>query len=165
MHSQEVRARFAGHYLYSGNASESAREVGIEERTGRDWAAELSDDPEFAERRRKLRDQEIEEAARTRALVRSKSLERFLSETGGIEVKKFGLGEDAQVVLTDKRHEYGKLALEAEKVALHRRRLDAELKGEIATPGKTEVHVHPTPAAAARIAEESAGNDGEKPCG
>jgi predicted protein tyrosine phosphatase len=124
--SPEIVAKFRAHYLYSGNAAESAREVNIPERTGRDIAERLTDDPSFAADRRRLRAIELEESIVARRRVRQKALERFESEDGGIDTKRLGLGEDATVVITDKRHEYGKLVLDADKGAQSLAKLDAD---------------------------------------
>lgn len=110
--SPEVVAEFRAHYLYSGNAAESARKVGIPERTGRDLAATLVDDPSFAADRRKLRATALEELTAMRMRVARKALSRFeakapepiLTATGAIPQQ-------------DKRPEFGRLVLDAEKNA------------------------------------------------
>jgi hypothetical protein len=136
-----VVAEFRAHYLYSGNAAKSARKVGIPERTGRELAMKLVEDPSFAVERRRLRAIEVEESIVARRKVRQVSLKRFLSKDGCIDVKRFG--EDGQVVITDKRHEYGKLVLEADKGAQNLEKL----AGEDKPVGTTEVHIHLTPEA------------------
>lgn len=126
---EETVAKFRAHYLYSGNAAESAREAGIPERTGRDIAERLTDDPSFAADRRRLHVIELEESIIARRRVRTKSLERFEDENGGIDVRRFGSEDDGvTVVVTDRRHEYGKLILDAEKNAIACARLDAEAR-------------------------------------
>lgn len=129
---ESVVAEFRAHYLYSGNAAKSARKVGIPERTGRDLAMQLVEDPSFAADRRRLRAIEVEESIVARRKVREVSLKRFLSKTGGIDVKQFG--EDGPTVITDKRHEYGKLVLDADKGAQNLAKLDAESNPPEAAP-------------------------------
>lgn len=145
--SPETIARFRAHYLFSGNAAESAREVGIPERTGRDLAMRLVEDPEFAADRRKLRAGELEESIMARRRVREKALERFESETGGIDVKDFG-GDKAggAVVITDKRADYGKLVLEAEKNAHNLAKIEIEQTTPERQPVEVHVHLKPTKA-------------------
>lgn len=133
----DVVARFRAHYLYSGNASASAREVCIPESTGRDLAQAATADPEFVELRRRVCAQEFEESRMAVRRVREIALERLESATGGIEVKQYG----ENVTVTDKRHEYGKLVIEAEKNAHHRARFDAELSGQIRAPGDVTIVV------------------------
>lgn len=114
----ETVERFRALYLVDGNASRCARLVGIPGQTGRDLAAEFMEEPGFVEARRKLRAKELEERIQDRNEVARLALRRFKSATGGIDVKRFG-GEDGRqtVSITDKRHEYGKLILDAEKNA------------------------------------------------
>lgn len=154
-----TREEFRAHYLYSGNASESSRVVGLNERTGRDLARELLKDPDFTEARRELRAIEVDESVAARRRVRQKALERFESDDGGIDVKRFG-GEDGTVVVTDRRHEYGKLVLEADKNAQAHARFDAERDGTVRSPGEVTINVTPTLAASARIAEANGAADG-----
>jgi len=124
-------AAFRAAYLYSGNASKSARDLNIPASTGRDIAARLSKDPEFVTLRRELRAQALDELVAMRQRMAELAAERFEDSDGGIDVKKFG-GEDAVVTITDKRADYGKLLIDAEKNAQNLARLDAERLGEIA---------------------------------
>src|SRR5690348_13247634 len=99
-------AAFRAHYLYSGNASQTARKLKIPMSTGREIAQKLAEEPGFVEERRVLRAIELEEHAAARREVRRISLIRFKSKTGGIDVKRFSSGEDHEnVTITDKRHE------------------------------------------------------------
>lgn len=129
--SLSVKEEFRAHYLYSGVASESARHVGIPERTGREFASELTGDPEFAAARRTLRAQALEEAVAMRRRVAEKALERFEGEAP--------MGEGA----IDRRPDFGKLVLEAEKNAHNLAKIDNPLDPD--KSGKTEVHIHMTP--------------------
>lgn len=58
-----TRLEFAAEYLTTKCASEAARRVEIPERTGRKLAAELDEDPDFAERCRKQRARILDTAA------------------------------------------------------------------------------------------------------
>jgi hypothetical protein len=121
---EAVVSQFRASYLFTKNAAKSAREVGIPERTGRKLALELVNDPEFAEACRRQRALDVEEHAEARRRVRDVALRRFLSKTGGIDVK--ALGQDGPVVITDRRHEYGKLVLDADKNAQSLAKIDAD---------------------------------------
>lgn len=61
---------------------------------------------------------------------------------------------DGNVTVIDKRPDYAKVVLDAEKNAQNLARFDAERDGLVQTPGTVTVNVSPTPQAAARIAEE-----------
>lgn len=127
-------AAFRAHYLYSGNAAESARKVGLEERTGRDLARRLIDDADFSEARRLLRRTALEELVAMRMRVSQTALDRFEEEMKIPEVVNGG-----SVTIIDKRPEYGKLVLDAEKNAHNLARFDAEKDGAI-QPAR-EVHI------------------------
>lgn len=117
--SPEVEAEFRAHYLYSGNAAESAREVGIPERTGRDLAKRLQADEAFAADRRSLRTRALDELVAMRMRVAHKAVERFESD----QLDVGGGGENVTVI--DKRADYGRLVIEAEKAAQHLAKVDA----------------------------------------
>lgn len=131
---EEVVARFRAHYLYSGNASESAREVGIPERTGRELARKLVDDASFAADRRALRAGALEELVAARMRVVATALQRFEDDLPMPEV----VGEGGNVTIIDKRADYGKLVLDAEKNAHALAKVEQPESGA----QKTEVHVH-----------------------
>lgn len=150
---EHLVAAFRASYLYSGNASASAREVGLEERTGRDLALKLIDDSAFAADRRKLRASALEELVAKRMRVAQVALDRFEGELEAPEPFEGG----PPITVIDKRSDYGKLVLEAEKNAHNLAKFDAERSGEIAAPGAVTIHVSPTPEAAERLAEEAAG--------
>jgi phage terminase small subunit len=133
----ELVAKFRAHYLYSGNASESARKVGIDERTGRDIARRLLNDEDFAEDRRLLRATALEELVAARMRVMRKSLARFLNKAEMPDV----VGENANVTIIDKRPDYGKLVLEAEKNAHNLARFDAEKSGDLPPEGGVTINV------------------------
>lgn len=104
-------AEFRAHYLLSGNAAESARSVGIPERTGRDWAARLVEDESFAADRRKLRTQALDELVAMRMRVARKALERY--EEGLPPVPDGAEG----ITIIDRRPDHGRLVMDAEKNA------------------------------------------------
>jgi hypothetical protein len=108
----QVEAEFQAHYLYSGNASESAAAVGIPESTGRDIAKRLQGQAEFVEARRQLRTRALDELVAMRMRVARKAVERFEDEPS------FAPGE------IDKRPEFGRLVIEAEKSAQHLAKLE-----------------------------------------
>src|SRR3954469_2711241 len=122
---EAVFSKFRASYLFTRNASKSAREVGLDERTGRHLALQLVGDPEFTEACRRQRKLDEEEQAEARRRVTHRALERFESDDGGIDVKRLGADGD-NVIITDKRYEYGKLVLDAEKNVLMRARLDGD---------------------------------------
>lgn len=133
--SPEVVAEFRAHYLYSGNAAESARAVDIPERTGRDIARQLVNDPDFAADRRLLRSAALEELIAMRMRVSQRALERFEADLEMPEVS-----EEGTVTVIDKRADYGKLVLDAEKNAHNLAKLEGD--GEEPAVGSTEVHIH-----------------------
>ncbi len=137
--SPEVVAKFRAHYLYSGNAAESARAVGIPESTGRDVARRLVDDPEFVSARRDLRATALEELVAMRMRVATTALDRF--ENGPEDVSSKG----DNVTIIDKRPDYGKLVIDAEKNAhaLAKAERDATT-GENApqAPAEVTINIH-----------------------
>ncbi len=137
MTPEEQIAEFRAEYLYSGNASATGRKLGIGERTARRLAEEYEAEPAFAEHVRVLRARYLGRLMDMRMSIAETAHSRFHDETGGIDVREFG-GEEKTVVITDKRHEYGKLVLDAEKNAQSIAKLDKP-DGD-AKP--VEVHVH-----------------------
>lgn len=127
---EEVRARFRAEYLISGNASASARKVGIPESTGRDIAAELCEEPDFVEARRKLRTNALDELVAMRMQVARLALKRAKKP----KADEYHFGEGGAVI--DKRPDWAKLVLDAEKNA------HALAKAETPQADKpTEVHI------------------------
>lgn len=120
------QAQFRAHYLYSGNAAESARSVKLAESTGRDLAAKLAQTKAFVEARRKLRDQYLDELVACRMRVVRTAVERFEGDLDIPEPSEKG----PPVVVIDKRADYGKLVLDAEKNAHNLAKLDADPEGE-----------------------------------
>jgi phage terminase small subunit len=132
---EQTVAEFRAHYLYSGNASESAKEVGLPESTGRDLARELSKEPDFVEARRELRALALEELVAMRMRMARRALERFEEDLQMPE----SVGEGGTVTIIDKRADYGRLVAEAEKNAHNLAKFDAEKEGHVGRP--TEVTV------------------------
>lgn len=122
----ETVERFRAHYLYSGNASESARKVGLPESTGRDIAQQLVDDPEFVEARRRLRTRALDDLVALRMRIANKAASRML---GSLPMPE-SVSSGATVTIVDKRADYGKLVLEAEKNAHHLAKIEAENGGD-----------------------------------
>lgn len=122
---EAVVDRFRAAYLYSGNASKAARDCEIPERTGRELAREISKQSDFAEARRDLRAQALEDLVAMRQRIAEEAAERFHDKTGGIDAREFG-GQDKTVVVTDKRAEYARVVLDAEKNAHNLAKVDAE---------------------------------------
>jgi hypothetical protein len=125
---EAVIARFRAHYLYSGNASKSARECGLPMSTGRDLAQRISLESDFVEARRKLRAQALDELVAMRQRVCEVAADRFEEELPVPE----NVGEGANVTIIDKRADYAKVVLDGEKNAHNLARFDAERGGEIA---------------------------------
>jgi hypothetical protein len=128
---EDLKSKFRASYLFTGNASKSGRELGIPDRTARKLAQELVSDSEYAEHCRRQRALDIEEHAEARRAVRRIALSRFKSKTGGVDVKDYG----DNVVITDRRHEYGKLILDSEKNAQALARFEAERDGSLQAGG------------------------------
>lgn len=139
--SPETEAEFRAHYLYSGNAAESARAVGLPERTGREIAKRLNAEESFAADRRALRARALDELVSMRMRVARKAVERFESDAF--------IDEPGAI---DKRPDYGKLVVEAEKAAHNL----AKLSGgeDDAPPTRVEVTIKPSARAGADDAED-----------
>jgi phage terminase small subunit len=124
---EATRAAFRAHYLYSGVAAQSARHVGIPESTGADLARELSKEPDFVEARRELRVQYLDEHVAMRMRVAQKALERF---EGDLMPSDFVGGEE-NITIIDKRADYGKLVIEAEKVAHNLAKIESDSRQQV----------------------------------
>jgi hypothetical protein len=134
---EEKIAEFRAEYLYSRNASATGRKLDIEERTARRLAEEYEAEPAFAEAVRVLRATYLDKLTTMRMSVAETAHERFHDPECGIETRRFGGKDDATIVITDKRHEYGKLVLDAEK--------NAQALAKAETPvadGNISLHVH-----------------------
>ena len=136
---EETVAAFRADYICSGNASESARKLGLPERTGNEIATRLQADPTFAEERRVQRARFLEEAVVARQRVMAKALKRFLGKADVPQV----IGDNANVTIIDKRPDYGKLVLEAEKNAHNLARFEAEKSGEVTPEREVTIHIAP----------------------
>lgn len=127
--SAAKQAQFRAHYLYSGNAEESARKVKLAPSTGHDLARKLSTTKEFVEARRKLRDQYLDELVACRMRIVRTAVERFEDDLPIPEPSEDSKG-GPPIVIIDKRADYGKLVLDAEKNAHNLAKLDADPDGE-----------------------------------
>lgn len=136
---EHVVAEFRARYIYSGNASAVARELDIEERTGRRLAERLEDDPTFAEDVRKLHARVAWKHTAMRLRVAEKALERFEGELPELAPSADGVAP----VVIDKRADYGRLVLEAEKNSHNLAKLESGSGDE--QSGTTEVHIHLAP--------------------
>lgn len=123
---EEQVAEFRARYLYSGNASAVARELKIDERTGRRIAERIEADPSFAEDVRKLHAHALKRHVTMRIRVCERAAERFEEELPVPEV----VG-DGNVTIIDKRPEYARVVLEGEKNA----HALAKFEAELAKPG------------------------------
>lgn len=126
---EDVRAKFRAEYLISGNASESARKVGMSESVGRSYAVELNADQSFGEDRRALRASYLDECVTMRMKMMRKAFARFDNDTPP---------EPGEI---DKRPDYGRLVTDAEKNAHALAKIEKENSGD-GDSGKTEVHIH-----------------------
>jgi hypothetical protein len=137
---EEVKERFRAEYLYSGNASATARRCGIGEQTGRELAQELSVTPEFVEARRLLRARAMDEAERSVMGIVTVAERRFRGR--GPQIPENAVGP---VTIIDRRADYGKLVIDAHRSLVGRCRLDAERGGEIASSRDVTINVKLTP--------------------
>jgi hypothetical protein len=112
------RIEFAAEYLKCGSPRQAAKKCGIVERTGYDIAYELDVDPEFAERRKRLRASALDraEAAVFKALdILSERIESAQEILGG---------PDGEMKVLDKAADYGKSIASLNDSLLRRQKLD-----------------------------------------
>jgi len=152
-----VVAEFRARFLYSGNASAVSRQLALKERTGREIAARLEEDPSFAVERRKLRESALERHVAMRLRVAEVASERFESD----HFESAPSADGVPTVVIDKRADYGRLVIDAEKNAHNLARFDAERSGAMPAQGTVTINVSPTPEATERLAEEAAGKPGD----
>lgn len=119
----EKVTEFRAHYLLTGNASKSARAVGLKERTGRALAEEADDDPAFAEQCRKARARAL--SAVTRMLVRN--VERADERVESTYLDKPEMGT------SDPTWQAARFIADAHKSLVSAEKLEAERSGEIST--------------------------------
>jgi hypothetical protein len=120
---EETVAEFRARYLYSGNASAVARQLDLDERTGRRIAERIEEDPSFAEDVRKLHAHALKRHVTMRIRVCERAAERFEEELAVPEV----VG-DGNVTIIDKRPEYARVVLDGEKNAHALAKFEAELE-------------------------------------
>lgn len=131
-----LEEEFRADYLYTGNASKSGRKVGLNDRTARDLARRANEDPVFTEARRKLRAQYLDDCVAMRMKVVRKAVERFMAKAPEVHAEA-----GAIVTIIDKRADYGKVVLDAEKNAQNLARLEAEKSGEILTNREVKITI------------------------
>lgn len=132
---EETIAEFRARYLYSGNASATARGLKLDERTGRRIAERIEEDPSFAEDVRKLHAHALKRHVTMRLRVCEKAAERFDEELAVPEV----IG-DGNVTVIDKRPDYARVVLEGEKNAHALAKFEAEIKAnEVQGPQRIEI--------------------------
>lgn len=139
---------FRALYLVGGSICGSAEKVGIPQRTAYDIAGRLEEDPSFARDREKLQTGALKRLVAMRMRVAEVAQDRF--ENGSVDEKTYG--EDVTIV--DKRPDYGRLVIEAERNAQHLSKLE---NGPSDRGGPVNVIVCPTPEAAERAAVAGAG--------
>lgn len=128
--SQAKKDKFRAEYLLSLNASEAARKVGLPESTGRDLAVKLRKEADFSETRRRLRAEQLDELVTLRMDVARKAKERFEGDLEGEDQA----GSGKNVTIIDKRADYGRLVMDAEKNAHNLAKIDREAEGgEVST--------------------------------
>ena len=118
---EAILAKFRASYLYTRNASKSARDCEIPESTGRDLAKRLAEEKDFGEARRALRTRALDDLVAMRQRVCEVAAERFEEALDMPEV----VG-DGNVTVIDKRPDYAKVVLDGEKNAQHLAKIDAE---------------------------------------
>ncbi len=116
-------AEFRAHYLLSGNAAKSARKVGIPVRTGQEIATRLSKDPTFAQERADLRARYLDELVAMRMQMARLAVTRASKK----QADQYSFGEGGSVI--DKRPEWAKVVLDAEKNAHALAKVDAPAEG------------------------------------
>lgn len=131
--SAEKLAEFRAHYLLSGNASESARTVGISESAGRELAVKLAQEPAFGEERRALRAQYLDECVAARMAIVRKAKDRATRE----DADQYP-GPGGGVTVVDKRPDWANVVLNAEKNAHSLAKIESASQ---ATDAPTEVHI------------------------
>lgn len=133
-HDEETWAKFRASFLLTGNASKSGKEVGIPASTANDYVRKLRDDPTFAQDRQALRAGYLAELEALRMSVARTAAIRAKKKSGDI----YTFGEGGTVV--DKRSEWAKVVLDAEKNAVHALR-SSEPEAPIQRQ-PIEVHIH-----------------------
>jgi hypothetical protein len=128
----KTRDLFRASYLYTGNATKSAKLLGFGEARGRDIARELRKDPAFVAECRELRGQALDEVERALMGVVRTAERRFHGKM------PLPCG-DAPVI--DKRPDYGKLVVDAHRTILGRTRHDVERDGTVVPPGGINITI------------------------
>lgn len=127
---ESKRIEFAAEYLSTRCASEAARRVEIPERTGRKLAAELDEDPEFAERCRKQRARVLDIASDAAAALIPLGIKRA-HECAPVQTN-IGAWSDISAAYLKSVADLGRTV---EKLS----RLEAERAGEVAPSGEVRI--------------------------
>jgi hypothetical protein len=130
--SAEKIAEFRAHYLYSGSPIASGRATGLAQRTAYDIAERLEGEPDFAADRKRLREQALDRLVAMRMRVAEKAAERFEEDLPEVFADN--------VTIIDKRADYGRLVMDAEKNAQHLAKIESGNDPD--NEHKTEVHIH-----------------------
>lgn len=122
-------AKFRAEFLITGNASESARRSDLPIGTGNDIAKRLRADPDFQKAREDLRRDYLDELVHMRMRMARKALERFEEDS-----EQLAPSRDGSVTIVDKRYEYGKLVVDAEKSAQRLAQIEAGNSSDSSVP-------------------------------
>ncbi len=145
----ELEAQFRAEYLRLGNASESARILGIPDRTGRELGQRADKDPDFAEARRALYAGALDEIE---ALMMGVVRTAYKRHQDDIEQPEVPDGFRGTVVVKDERPAYGRLVVDAHRASLSRKKFLVEKEG---TVGAVKLEIELTDG------RDSAAEDGE----
>lgn len=143
---QRLVDEFRALYIVGGSVPGAAKEVGLAMRTAYDIAERLEADPSFARDRRKIQTCALERLVSMRMRVAEGSLERF--EGDDVDVQEHG----ENVTVIDKRPDYGRLVLEAERSAHHLAKVTANADDGVTHKGPVTLIVCQTAEAAEREA-------------
>jgi phage terminase small subunit len=144
---EDKRLEFAEAYMRTRIASVAAREVGIDERTGRNLAVQLEADPEFAAAFRAHRERLLERATDACLSVLDVTVARVHSHEPTY-------GEHGW---SDIGAPYARAVADLGRTAEKLDRMRREISGTLQTQGAVTINVSPTPEAADRIAKETTG--------
>lgn len=124
----DIEAVFAEEYLRTGIATIAAKKAGIPERTGREVAERLEENPDFAARRRALL---------TRGLDRVETMLIKSCETAAKRISKKPVV--TEMGLADNGHHYLRALSDAHRSLVARRKMDHDVAPENKQTGPVEV--------------------------
>ncbi len=138
--NDEKEAEFRKHYLVTGNATASAKTVGLSPRTGADLATRANSDPEFAQARREMYDRALPDAERMLMAGLQIALERLNKDPDETLDRLMAMsGGQGKVSYQDPGAQYFRSMAAAVDTIAKIRKLDAEKSGEIR--GASEVTI------------------------